>query len=122
MRIALADNPLMDKMELRQILARKIRDAMERDPNLETQQKMAARAGISQGHISRLLLCEAAATTDALVGLAKAMRCQPWELLADGESTRRAAIERMLGRDGAPDLQVTLPPKIPAMRRKKKGV
>jgi transcriptional regulator with XRE-family HTH domain len=117
----MSDNGPMEKGELRQILARNLRQAMQNDPNIDTQEKLAARSGLSQSHISRLLLCEAASTTDALAALAKAAKCQPFELLTDTESTRRAAIERMLGRDGAPDLKVDLPQKVSAMRRKKRG-
>jgi transcriptional regulator with XRE-family HTH domain len=117
----MSDNGPMEKGVLRQILARNLRQAMEIDPNIDTQEKLASKSGLSQSHISRILLCEAASTTDALAALAKAVKCQPFELLTDTESTRRAALERMLARDGVPDLKVELPQKVTAMRRKKRG-
>lgn len=87
----------MEKTLLREILARNLAAAMEADPNIGTQQKLAAKARISQAHVSRLLLCEAAATLDIIAALSEAVKCQPWELIVDEHETRKAAIEKMLG-------------------------
>lgn len=71
---------------------------METIEGIGTQPALEERSGVSQSHISRLLLCQAAATTDVLVDLARACRCQPWELLVDEDEVRREALARMLGR------------------------
>lgn len=94
---------------------------MARDTSIDTQEKFAARSGLGQSTISRLLLCEASPNVDALILLGKAMKCLPFELLLDEESTRRSLIERLLDRPGAPDPSIAPPrPKITAPRRKKK--
>jgi transcriptional regulator with XRE-family HTH domain len=97
MYIAPSDNDGMTKKEMRQVLARNVADRMHRDPNLDTQKKLGAKAKIAQPHISRILRGTSAATIDAVAALAAAFSCQPWELLADTELTRRAAIEKMIG-------------------------
>ena len=84
----------------------------------DTQAGVAKRAGVAQSHVSRLLRCEAAATTDLIAALSRALDVQPWELLADAEATRQAALEKMiLGLPRAADA----PPKEVAHRRKKEG-
>ncbi len=60
----------------------------------------AGKAGISQSHLSEILRSVSSVSVDLLADLARAAGCQPWELLADSEETRRAAIDKMLG--GAP--------------------
>lgn len=108
----------MENMQLRQTLAANLRKAMEDD----TQAEVAKRAGVAQSHISRILRCEASATTDLIAALARALKLQPWELLADNEATRRAALERMLyGQAVAGDRKVEAPQKEVAYRRRKKG-
>lgn len=87
----------MKKTQLRQIVARNLRRAMERNPSCDTQTALAKRAGIGQSHVSRILRGESAATLDLLAAMAEALNIQPWELLADEEATRQAAIEKMLG-------------------------
>jgi transcriptional regulator with XRE-family HTH domain len=110
----------MKKEDLRQILARNLRAAMARDSTISTQEKLAAKSKLSQSHISRLLLCEAAATTDALMALAVAVRCEPWELLTDAQATRKAALEKLLSVTPVSDERVAehLPP---TPRRRKAG-
>lgn len=70
---------------------------MRADPAIGTQPLLAERSGISQAHVSRLLNRHAAATVDVLDALARACRCQPWELLVDDEATREQALRRILG-------------------------
>lgn len=83
-------------MLLRQILADNLREAMSQNPNIDTQIALARRAGIAQSHLSKLLRGEASATTDLIAALAEAVGREPWELLADSESTREAALRKML--------------------------
>ena len=75
----MSDNSPMDKMELRQILARKLKDAMARYPDIDTQEKLAHRSGLGQSTISRFLLCEASPNVEALLALSKPLRCHPFE-------------------------------------------
>lgn len=86
---------------------------MER-PGMDTQMAVAKKAGIGQSHLSRLLRCEASATTDLIAALSRALGVQPWELLVDTAATREAAIRRMLG--GEPE-----PASEERARRKKAG-
>jgi transcriptional regulator with XRE-family HTH domain len=86
----------MENMQLRQILADNLREAMEQTPGIDTQIALARRAGIAQSHLSKILRGEASATTDLLNALANAMGREPWELLADSNETREAAIRKML--------------------------
>lgn len=88
-------NPIVDKKKIREVLARKLQAAIDAG---ETQTSLAQKAGTSQAHISRLLNCEAAATVDLLPGLAKALRCQPWELLLDDEEARKEILAKLIGR------------------------
>lgn len=70
---------------------------MSKDPAIRSQPKLAAKAGIDQTSISRLLLQKGATTVDTLERLAHAIGCQPWELLVDDDKTREEAFRRMLG-------------------------
>lgn len=105
----------MGEDEIRQLLARNIRDRMQRTPALDTQKKLSIKSGVAQPHISRILRRTSAATIDALGAIAGALGCQPWELLVDSHLTRRAALERMILGDAVPDEQVAkvlpIPPK-----------
>jgi transcriptional regulator with XRE-family HTH domain len=122
--IPIADNIRMENMLLRQILADNLRQAMAESTGADTQMSLAKRAGIAQSHVSKLLRCEAAATTDVLASLAHALGRQPWELLADSEQTRQSALRKMILGDRVTDERAaeTLPPapkKVSANRRKK---
>lgn len=111
-------------MQLRQILAHNLKTAMAHTPGAETQLALAKKAGIAQSHLSKLLRLEAAATTDLIAALARAPGREPWELLADSEATRQAALQRMILGNRAPDARVNelLPPApIPEVARRKKG-
>lgn len=120
MATAILHNGPMKKALLRQILARNIERAMQVTPGVDTQMALAKRAGLGQSHISRILRGESAATIDVLTALAEALNIQPWELLADEETTRRAALEKMLGRPPIPDQRVEQAfNKVSALRRRK---
>jgi plasmid maintenance system antidote protein VapI len=108
-------NDGMKKAVLRQILARNLQAAMETSPGVDTQMTLAKRAGIGQSHISRILRGESAATIDVIAALAEALNIQPWELLANDEATRQAALEKMLG--GSPHERAQ-PLKFPLRHRK----
>ncbi len=74
--------------QLRQRLARLLRDKM-RTSLVDTQVKVAAKAGISQSTVQRLLTLEQAATVDLLESLAKAFGVKhPEYLLLDPDDAK----------------------------------
>lgn len=105
--IAIRDNERMRKELLRQILAANVSRRMEETPGADTQKALAKRAGIGQSHVSRVLNGRQSVGIDIVAAVSGALGCQPWELLADDEITRRAAMERMI-------LGTTPPPPQPA--------
>jgi transcriptional regulator with XRE-family HTH domain len=117
----------MQKMLLREILARNLKNQME--VRGLTQKELEAKSGVAQSHISRILRRDAGATIDRVAEIAGALGCQPWELLANTEATRRAALERMITGPAVSDERVedALPlppggariPKTSAARRRK---
>lgn len=87
----------MRKKALRDVLAAKIQAALDAG---DTQGGIAKRAGyvLSQQHVGKLAKGKAAASVDTLEGLAKALHCEPWELLVDDEEAREEAFRRILSR------------------------
>lgn len=79
-----------------EILAGNIRDRMTASQSVKTQAALAKKAGISQSHVSRLVNQGASATIGRLAKAAKALGCEPYELLLDDEQARRALIERLM--------------------------
>lgn len=72
--------------KLRDLLARRVRELMEKNPAMDTQVKLAKRAGISQSTVQRVLARENAATLDVVEDLGKAFGFRPPSLiLADNE-------------------------------------
>lgn len=85
-------------MEIRSVLARRLRALMEARASIDTQQKLADRAGIGQSTVQRLLNCEQAATVDVLDKLSQACGVEPGDLLAaDDESANLLSMYRRLG-------------------------
>lgn len=93
---AIAENGDMENIELRQILARNLRQAMAESTSLHTQAALAGKAGMAQSHLSEILRAETSATTDMIATLARALGREPWELLANDEATRQAALQKMI--------------------------
>lgn len=87
----------LTKAELRQIVGDNIRAAIERSESVTSINALAKKAGVSQSNLSEAMRNLSALTTDTLAEIAACLDCQPWELLANTESTRKAALERMLG-------------------------
>lgn len=81
--------------QLRVVLARNV-EARQKLLGL-TQEAMEARAGLGQSTVSRILTLGGSATLRSLAALAKALDCQPWELLVDDDATREAALKKILG-------------------------
>lgn len=69
---------------------------MAETPGAETQAALARKAGIGQSHVSRVLKGAQSVGLDVVAAVSTALGCQPWELLANDEATRRAAMERMI--------------------------
>lgn len=84
--------------ELRQALAANVRKRMEADANLNSQPKLAAKAGIGKSTVGYVLAGENDATVGTIAALARAFSCEPWELLVEDERAREAAWRRLMGR------------------------
>lgn len=72
---------------------------MAADESVGKQKRLAAKSGIDQSYISKLLKLKASASIETLDALARAFRCQPWELLVDDEAIREEAVRRILSRE-----------------------
>lgn len=68
-------------MNLKDVLALRLRELMDARPDLDTQDKVSRRAKVSQSTVNRILNKQTAATVEALEGLAKAFGIKPAELL-----------------------------------------
>lgn len=71
---------------LRERLARRMRELMDANINLDTQTKVATRSGVSQSSVQRLLTLQQAATLDILEELGKAFGLhRPESLLLEAD-------------------------------------
>lgn len=72
--------------KLRKRLARRMRELMDADPGVDTQMKVAAKSGVSQSSIQRLLALDQSATLDILEQLAPAFgMTRPETLLLEAD-------------------------------------
>jgi plasmid maintenance system antidote protein VapI len=115
----------MKKPPSRQILATNLQRLMERSVDKQNNLALARHAKVGHTHIGRLLRMESSATTDMIDALAEAFGVQPWELLTDSESTRRAALQKMMFGNTVSDERIEEsfpepPNKVVAMRRRRK--
>ncbi len=69
--------------QLRQVIADRLRTLMGARPDLDTQVKLAKRAGLSQSTVARILSADSSATSDSLAQLASAFSTSPASLLID---------------------------------------
>lgn len=84
-------------MDIRTVLAKRIRSLMAERVSIDTQQKLADRAGISQSTVQRILNCDQAATVEILEKLARACGVEPGDLLAlDDDSANLLGMYRRL--------------------------
>lgn len=88
--------PFVDKKPLYQTFIDNVRDRMRESVDVKTQTALASRAQMSQGFVSEILSGDSIPSLEIVERVAFALRCQPWELLADSEATRKAALERMI--------------------------
>lgn len=84
--------------ELRHALASNVRRRMEADESLNSQPKLAVKAGIGKSTVGYVLAGENDATVATIAALARAFGCEPWELLVADEKAREAAWRRLMGR------------------------
>ena len=68
---------------LRQVIADRLRALMAARPDLDTQVKLARRAGLSQSTVARILSADSSATSDSIAHLARALSTSPASLLLD---------------------------------------
>ena len=67
--------------QLRQVIADRLRALMAACPDLDTQVKLARKAGLSQSTVARILSADSAATADSIADLAHAFSVPPASLL-----------------------------------------
>lgn len=68
-------------MNLRNVLALRLRELMDAKPDLDTQAKLAKRAKVSQSTVNRIIDKQSSATVDTIEALSKAFGVTPSELL-----------------------------------------
>lgn len=90
------ENGRMAKLDIRQIFARNLREAVDKSATFDNPTELAKKAGMSHSHLSEVLRGITSITIDKVNDLADALKMQPWELLADSETTRQAAMAQML--------------------------
>jgi transcriptional regulator with XRE-family HTH domain len=93
--------------QLRQVIAERLRALMAACPDLDTQVKLARKAGLSQSTVARILSADSAATADSIADLAHAfgvapaslLMCDPVEieLLMTTTGLRAGGRQRLLG-------------------------
>jgi transcriptional regulator with XRE-family HTH domain len=91
---------------LREIVARNVQERMKASPLVRTQPLLAKKAGIGQSHVSRIVNAAAGVTIDRLEMVARALGCEPYELLIEDETARRALIERLMSGPHVPTERV----------------
>lgn len=87
------DAPATETRDSVYVLAQNLRALMARTPDLDSQPKVAARSGVGQRTVGRILLGQVAATIDTLDALANAFGMSAWELLDPTLSTRPSVDE-----------------------------
>lgn len=88
---------------MRQVIAANIRAQLEKSSTINSANTLARKTGLSQSHISKVLRCEAAFSTDIIGVISSAFGIQPWELLVDTEATRESFIRRIVYAQPIPD-------------------
>lgn len=121
----IGQNNGMPKADIRQILADNLAKTYPQK-GFESKASLAHKAGISTSTLSEIMRGLTSATIDTVNNLAFVLGVQPWELLADSESTKQAAMMKMLWGEAATDKEVEkhlpLPPKPTVKKtRKKRG-
>ncbi|MDQ7981368.1 helix-turn-helix domain-containing protein [Paraburkholderia sp. SARCC-3016] len=84
----------MKRKPLREVLAENVRAQMSRNVAIDTQQKLAKRAGISQSSVARVLAGNVDTQISILAALAAAIGVQPGRLLEDEASAPDLQIDR----------------------------
>lgn len=92
------NNGRVTDSELRQALATNVRRRMNADEALNSQPKLAGKAGISKSTVGYVLGAENDATIGTVAALARAFGCEPWELLVADDQTRETAWRRIMSR------------------------
>lgn len=71
---------------------------MAANESINSQPKLAAKAGIGKSTVFYVLQGENDATIGTVAALARAFGCQPWELLVDPDNPLEDIVRRLLGR------------------------
>ena len=76
---------LLNALKQREIIAERLRALMRSRPDLDTQVKLARRAGVSQSTVGRTLSCETSPSADSLLDIARALGTTPAALLLEDD-------------------------------------
>lgn len=90
---------------LRTVLARRLRELMDETPALDTQMKIAARSGIAQSTVGRILRGDVAVTLDNVEALAVSFGRDPADLLICDKTKARTALQAVLSGLPAADIE-----------------
>lgn len=81
---------------------------MDRSADLQSQPRVAARSGIGQSHIGRILRSESAATVDVIEALARAFQVSPGDLLVPPESPASNVVPLSVAQPSATVAEITV--------------
>ena len=84
------------RLTAREILSENLRALMAVRPDLDSQPKIAARAGIKQSSVGRIIRGEVECKIDSVDGLARAFGLETWQLLLPGLDVRHPPILRSI--------------------------
>jgi transcriptional regulator with XRE-family HTH domain len=74
---------VINSLKQRELIADRIRRLMDLRPDLDTQVKLAKRAGVSQSTVARTLSCDTSPSADSLLDIARALGTTPAMLLIE---------------------------------------
>jgi transcriptional regulator with XRE-family HTH domain len=84
----------MKRKPIREVLAANVRAHMSRNPAVDTQTKLANRAGISQSSVARVLAGNVDTQIGIVAALAIAIGVEPGRLLDDADASPELQIDR----------------------------
>lgn len=84
----------MKRKPIREVLAENVRAHMSRNPAVDTQTKLASRAGISQSSVARVLAGNVDTQIGIVAALATAIGVEPGRLLDDPDASPVLQIDR----------------------------
>lgn len=96
----------MEKLDIKQVLARNLRAALKAHPTINSQIELASGSGVSPASINEAFHGQTSIGIELLNDMAYALGMQAWELLAETEEVKREALARMMWTGGVSDREV----------------